>query len=145
MSGEHNPFDSPQNLADSDQDLSREHPGIRRLPYFALTTLTAIMYRIAPLGLGDADSGQLLVSVVELASAGLCMWIVVQRLINIGLNRWWVVGLIVPLLNIWVVLQCLAAPEGYAQHRSFDTAGRLVIKLFFWSIVVAILLNVWLR
>jgi hypothetical protein len=64
----------------------------------------------------------------------------VQRLINVGLSKWWVPGLIVPLLNIWVAIQCIAAPEGYAQHKTLDTAGKVIIGLFPGAIVLVIAL-----
>jgi uncharacterized membrane protein YhaH (DUF805 family) len=48
-----------------------------------------------------------LVLIVSVVGMGFGIWIAVQRLINVGLSGWWVLGLIVPLLNIWVAIQCL--------------------------------------
>jgi uncharacterized membrane protein YhaH (DUF805 family) len=83
-----------------------------------------------------------LVLVVSLGSAIFGIWIVVQRLINVGLSGWWVLGLLVPILNIWVAVQCVAAPEGYAQHKTLDTAGKVIIGLFLGSIVLIILMAI---
>ena len=83
-----------------------------------------------------------LVLVVSLVGMGFGLWIAVQRLINVGLSGWWVLGLIVPILNIWVGFQCLAAPEGYAQHKTLDTAGKVIIGVFLGAIVLFIAIAV---
>jgi uncharacterized membrane protein YhaH (DUF805 family) len=62
----------------------------------------------------------------------------VQRLKNLGYSGLWVLGLIVPLLNILVALRCLAAPEGYADHKTLDTPGKVIVGLILGLFVILI-------
>ena len=59
------------------------------------------------------------------------LWIIAQRMVNTGYSPWWCVAIIVPILNILVVIRCIACPEGYADHRTLDTAGKVIVGLFF--------------
>jgi len=66
-----------------------------------------------------------------------------QRCKNIGMNPWWSLGIMVPFLNIFVGLRCLAYPEGYEDHKTLDTPakvilGILVTLLVLMSIAVAV-------
>ena len=49
--------------------------------------------------------------------------LVLMRLVNVGMSRWWSLVLAIPLLNLWVGFRCLACPSGYAHHRRMDRWG----------------------
>ena len=61
-----------------------------------------------------------------------------KRLQNQGHSGWWVLGLIVPILNIAVSVKCIAAPEGYADHKTLDTSGKIVVGLLLAAIVLTV-------
>ena len=61
-----------------------------------------------------------------------------QRCVNIGMNPWWCLGLIVPILNIFVGLRCIAYPEGYEHHKTLDTPAKVLIGLFLAAFVFAL-------
>jgi uncharacterized membrane protein YhaH (DUF805 family) len=55
--------------------------------------------------------------------------ILVLRFKNLGYSGWWVLGLIVPILNLVVAIRLIAAPEGYAVHKTLDTPGKVIVGL----------------
>jgi len=68
----------------------------------------------------------------------LAIWVTAKRLQNQGHSGWWVLGLIVPILNIAVSVKCIAAPEGYADHKTMDTSGKVVVGLLLAAIVLTV-------
>jgi uncharacterized membrane protein YhaH (DUF805 family) len=61
---------------------------------------------------------------------------VVKRFRNAGMSGWWVLGLIVPLLNLWLGYRLLACPAGYSARRKLDVSGKLVAVLY-WGVLIA--------
>lgn len=61
-----------------------------------------------------------------------------KRLLNLGMNRWWSLALLAPVLNLWVGYRCFACPRGYAVHRRMDAAG-VLLGLVYWVGVIAVL------
>ena len=51
----------------------------------------------------------------------------------------WVLGMFVPLLNIIVAVRCVAAPEGYADHKTLDTTGKIIVGIVIALIALLIL------
>ena len=45
----------------------------------------------------------------------------------------------VPLLNIIVAVRCVAAPEGYADHKTLDTTGKIIVGIVIALIALLIL------
>jgi nitrate/nitrite transporter NarK len=83
---------------------------------------------------------------VMLVSAMLVPWILilyfgVQRLANVGMSRWWYLGNLVPILNLWVGYRMYACPAGYAYHKKMDAIG-IVLAILYWLLVALILLSV---
>ena len=63
--------------------------------------------------------------------------LVMLRLKNLGYSGWWVLTLLVPLLNCIMFAELFVAPEGYADHRTLDLPGKLAV----WSLIGGILLG----
>ena len=62
------------------------------------------------------------------------IYLVLGRLENLGMSRWWALLLTIPLLNLWVGYRCLACPSGYAHHRQMDRAGMTIAIVLVVSI-----------
>lgn len=48
----------------------------------------------------------------------------------------------VPLLNIFVGIRCIAYPEGYEDHKTLDTPAKVIIGIFVGLLVLVILVAV---
>lgn len=120
--------------------------GIGRLAYLGLGLLNGVVYKV---GLGAiesaGESAALLETLLNLVSYGTMLWFVALRMINTGYSPWLCVGMNVPFLNILVAVRAFACPAGYADHRTLDTAGKIIVglclamlALFFIGLVIAI-------
>jgi uncharacterized membrane protein YhaH (DUF805 family) len=112
---------------------SGDYPGLGRLEYF----LYSIGLGIANMALSVLLMDSPLALVVLLAAVGIAVWIIVQRLQNVGMNGWWTLAFVVPFLNIYIGLVCVAFPPGYQAHKTFDTAARVLIGLMVGTVVLA--------
>jgi uncharacterized membrane protein YhaH (DUF805 family) len=62
----------------------------------------------------------------------------VRRFHNLCMSGWWILGFVVPLLNIWLSYRCFACPAGYDQHKKLDWPGTFVAFLYWGSILGSI-------
>ena len=53
----------------------------------------------------------------------------VQRLKNIGWPWFFLFLSLVPIVNLWISLALLGYPPGYAHHRRFDTAAKVIFGI----------------
>lgn len=66
----------------------------------------------------------------------------VKRFQNVGMTGWWLFGLPVPLLNLWLGFRSLACPAGYAQQRKLDVPGVLLAFLYWGAMLGGVGLSV---
>lgn len=126
-----------------DVEPRRVYGGIQRLPYFGLSVVAAIVFQVITFSLGfsaeperaTGNAGLYLIWVGMFIAVTL--WLVASRSINSGYSPWWCLAYFVPILNILVGIRCLACPEGYAQHKTLDTAGKIVGAIFIALMVLA--------
>jgi hypothetical protein len=59
-----------------------------------------------------------------------------QRLVNLGMCKWWFLVIFVPILNLWLAYRCFACPPGYACNQKIDYVG-IIIAILFWLITSA--------
>lgn len=107
------------------------YPGIGRLKYFAFSFLVAI-----PCGLLNLVV-PILGSIIALPVS---FWIVSSRLKNIGYSPWLSILMLVPLANLWLGVVCIALPEGYADHKKYDTAAKVIVGLILGTFILAMLM-----
>jgi len=69
-----------------------------------------------------------------LVMAVLVIYVGVQRLANAGMSRWWYLGNLVPILNLWIGYRMFACPAGYAHHKKLDSAG-IVLAILYWGLI----------
>jgi uncharacterized membrane protein YhaH (DUF805 family) len=67
--------------------------------------------------------------------------ITLKRLVNVGMSRWWILGNLIPILNIWLGYRTFACPGGYAFHKKLDGAG-IFLAIIYWLMVALIVLAV---
>ncbi len=137
--GEVNPFEAPMETGSMRDDFpTGEYGGIGRAAYFGGSFLVGFIANIIQLVSVQAGSPEIGVGVALLALP-VHIYIAYQRLKNLGYSGWWLLVFIVPILNLLVALRCLAAPEGYADHKTLDSTGKIIMWIFigFIALIVA--------
>ncbi|MES2995566.1 MAG: DUF4339 domain-containing protein [Verrucomicrobiota bacterium] len=61
--------------------------------------------------------------------------VMLSRFRNLGMNRLWIFGQLVPLLNLWVGYRLFACPPGYPWHKKMDGAGWF-LAIVYWGLIV---------
>lgn len=133
-----NPFQAPSvTEVVGDHIPGREYGGIRRLQYFGFSIGLGFANNILQMLMINAgvEGAVILLGVIGF---GIGIYLAVLRLQNLGYSGWWALGMFVPLLNILVGLRCLACPEGYADHKTLDTAAKVIIGIFFGLLLLAV-------
>lgn len=143
-----NPYSSPQAPTGAESDVlraTRHYGGIRRLPYLGIVIGMGILQNGLQRSMSFVDgtgSGNLIVTIVFLIAS---FFPVYYRLKNIGMNPWWCLAMLVPLLNLLVGVRCLVFQEGYADTKKLDRAGKItsvIVLMLFILIVGAIIVSV---
>ncbi|MFO0132992.1 MAG: DUF805 domain-containing protein [Planctomyces sp.] len=144
---QYNPFEVATSVDVATEPAgARVYGGMRRLPYFGYLFGGYVITALLQFGLFAALTGGMAPGagsmwVLILPGAVyqiLAIWVTAKRLQNQGYSGWWVLGLIVPILNIAVSVKCIAAPEGYADHKTLDTSGKVVVGLLLAAIVLTV-------
>lgn len=134
---EDNPFAAPRmNAVDT---RAHGYGGIGRWTFLAAFAVVNVAGRYA-LRMIELDSkaesmtreGIIFVSLILLA---------VPRMINMGGRSWWALGMLVPVLNLLLLLRCIAAPEGYAKHKTLDPPGKVLLLSVVATIVLFVLIS----
>lgn len=137
-----NPYRSPEFpvVAESPPvPTPRHYGGIRRLPYLGIMIGLAVLQNIVMTAAAAVGSG------AGILFVGLLFMIVsfvpvYYRLMNVGMNPWWCLLMIVPIANLFVGIRCLICPEGYADTGKLDTAGKIVTGIILGLFGLLILL-----
>lgn len=139
-----NPYSSPVSF---DQKLesvagNRHYGGIRRLAYLGIAIGMGVAQNVV-LGLIANDNALRSLSLgVVIVFLILSFIPVYYRLMNIGMNPWWCLLMIVPIANLFIGIRCLVCQEGYEDTKKLDTSGKIVtfivVGLFLLVIAIAI-------
>ena len=108
-------------------------PGAARLPLWLGLLLLPVLWSQLLGWSGPtlvATFGSALISKLlpfaNIVPATVLIYLVLMRLVNVGMSRAWALMLVIPVLNLWVGFRCLVCPSGYAYHRKLDRAGMLI-------------------
>lgn len=105
-------------------------PGVGRLPLWLGLLLFPVLWSQLVWWSGPAlvaTFGSALMSKLlpfaNIVPVAILIYLVLMRLVNVGMSRGWAVVLVIPVLNLWLGFRCLVCPSGYAHHRRLDRAG----------------------
>lgn len=76
------------------------------------------------------------------------LWAMSNRMLDIGMTRWWLLGTLVPVVNIYPGFMCAFAPSGYKKegHENFKNVdGGYQIGLVFVFAICGILVYTLLQ
>ena len=141
------PYLPPHHRSNAEQPALRgEWPGVRRWMFLfiilVLPVLLSLGVKNAAAALAEQfgqELGDLIVIGGMVLTVLLALYASLQRLVNLGMSRWWLLGNLVPLLNLWVGFRCFACPSGYAYHKKLDGVGILLAIIYWVSLLVAVL------
>ena len=125
-----------------------EWPGARRRSFYLMTLIFPVVFNLGFAAGATFLSQQLgpdLMRVATIVAAVLPIILAIhfglQRLVNLGMSRWWYLGNLVPLLNLWVGYRMYVCPAGYAYHKKLDGIG-VVLAILYWLMLVLGLLAI---
>ncbi len=64
--------------------------------------------------------------------------IVGQRLLNIGMNPWYSILILVPGVNLYIFGKCSICPTGYQKIKKIDTAGKIIGIIYGFFVAVTL-------
>jgi uncharacterized membrane protein YhaH (DUF805 family) len=127
------------------------YTGYGRLRYFlTIMLMTIVSYAVAFAVLfvilsntKSSGSGSMLVSglvmVILMCVFGFAsLYIGVQRVRNLGMSGWAILWTFVPIMNLWIGWRMMACPEGYEDHRTLDTAAKVITGVWIGFLVLAV-------
>jgi hypothetical protein len=150
-----NPYEAPR--SDPRADLGpepwsgpgpgfRRYRGIGRRLYAAMVASTTIVLGTLSAAIAEGiDRGELSedlgVAFPGIAGAELALiaTLSAMRIRNLGGSAWWGLTALIPFYNLIVFVRCVAYPAGWLDHRTLDTAGRVVGGLIAGFAVLVIL------
>lgn len=122
-------------------------PGARRRTFILMTILFPLVWQFGislgvPLLVSPDAAGMAFVALIGmlLVPFVVCIYFGLQRLANVGMSRWWYLGNLVPILNLWIGYRMLACPAGYAYHKKLDGPGT-ALAIVYWLLVGLVLLS----
>ena len=136
----HNPYAAPlaapmapPEKPDGMANFKGNYGGIGRGVYiggqFLIFSLLALLGSAAT---NSSNSGDILFTVAIVLIPPLFAQ---SRLKNIGMNPLWCLIMLIPIVGVLIHLRCLILPEGFADTKKMDTAGKVIM-----GILVALLL-----
>lgn len=139
-----NPYESSIDET-SESLLAREAdwPGVKRFGYIAGSIAFGVLSSVLPLillpviqpSLGEENTTWALLG-VQVVMAVLSIILAGKRFVNLGMTAWWLLGMLVPILNWWLGYRLFACPPGYAMHRKMDGVG-IFLAIVYWLFLVA--------
>ena len=137
------PYQPPQGDSVAEQmGKEGEWPGARRRSYLIATLIFPSLWGFVIAAGAGFLTTQFGPEIMKFALPGLSVVpllviivISLKRLVNLGMSRWWFLGNIVPILNLWVGYRCFACPAGYAFHKKMDGAG-IFLAILYWLVLL---------
>lgn len=137
-----NPYSAPAADVVPEYVGSKAYGGIGRLIYFLGNAGGYIVFLVVAFAFGallgeGGDAGLALLGIVFVLYMAVALWLAVARFHNIGRSGWNVLWFIVPLANLYFGWMAIAAPEGYKDHGTLDTAGKIITALYILMFVLS--------
>lgn len=138
------PYVAPS-LTNTGADLNKDSgwPGARRRSFILVNLLLMIgwpaaMHFVAPVLLTQfgPELMKVLIPALQIVPLIFMIYIGLNRLVNVGMSRWWFLGHFVPLLGLWVFYRSFACPAGFAFHKKMDGIG-IVLAIVYWLTILA--------
>ena len=81
-----------------------------------------------------------LTKIVEVVVCIISFVLLCERLNNIGHSGWWALLVIVPIVNIFLLVYCLACPKDFKYTKRFDSTGVIIASVVSAILIIMLLL-----
>lgn len=138
--------------------VQHAYPGIGRLAFVILYPIFWLLACAVIFGALVLTPDLLLPLMTEAWHVGAWMWgmviggnviilwalgyVSVLRMRNLGMSGWWALLQYTPFPGIWIWWRLWACPEGYADHKQLDLAGKVVTGFLTVLIVLPMVIAV---
>lgn len=133
-------YATPDADLDAGIDTDKVYPGLRRLPYFLYSLGINVFFSVfvgVVAGFAESALG-ITTNIMMLVLVAVSVYLIIQRLHNLGSSGWWALAMFVPFLNIWIGIKTLAFPEGYDDHKTLDTTAKVIVGIMVGAMVLGI-------
>ena len=137
-------------LEEPRRDIPIEYPGYGRLRYFLSITVVMVVFYAILLALvfamfstnGSGGGAAAAMLLIVLLMVGASVHIALKRLKNLGMSGWAILWTLVPIMNFWIGWRLIACPAGYENHRTMDTAAKVITGLWIGMMVLSFAVNI---
>ena len=142
------PVPSERELVEEQGANQNVWPGARRRSYlfvtfllpFLISFVTGLAMPFLTLRFGEETTGRIALGMLILPIPFM-IYYAFLRLVNLEMSRWWMIGYLIPPLNLWVGYRCVACPAGYVSHRKMDSIG-ILLAVIYWLVALLALLAI---
>lgn len=134
----------PQETAAERMGRENGWPGARRRGYLIISILFPALWVLgypSAFAFLEKQFGthitQFAAPAIGLIPALVLIYFNLNRFLNLGMCRWWILGFAVPILQFWVGFRCFACPGGYAYHKKLDGPG-ILLAVIYWLLVASL-------
>lgn len=140
---EETPYSTPAEGYEETADKG-EWPGARRRAYLFGVLIFPILWQVV-LAIVTVQAQEFLgkplpplaIMWLPFVPVVVSLYYSIQRFPNLGMSRFWFLGNLIPILNIWLGYRCFACPAGYAVHKKMDGIG-IFLAIIYWLFVLVV-------
>jgi hypothetical protein len=139
------PLQPTQRISQTKSRIKLTWPGARRRSLLLATLVFPIAWKITLVVISPYLTKQFGIILMErilplaaLAPLAVMVHFGLQRLMNLGMSRWWLLAACVPGLNLWLGYRCFACPPGFACHKKLDGQG-IALAALYWTAMAAVI------
>jgi hypothetical protein len=139
------PLQPTQRISQTKSRMKLTWPGARRRSLLLATLVFPIVWKITLVTISPFLTRQFGIILMEkilplaaLVPLAMVVHFGLQRLMNLGMSRWWLLAACIPGLNLWLGYRCFACPPGFACHRKLDGPG-IALAALYWGVMVAVI------
>ncbi len=146
--GEIAPESYPEETARAKMIAENRWPGASRSSFLIITLLFPVFWAFGLRHGIDALVGRLQPDLLGQLHFWLgfvplliALVIVIKRFDNLAMSRAWLLGMLVPILNLWVGYRLSACPPGYAAHKKLDGIGWF-LAILYWLLIITMVASI---
>lgn len=135
------PLAASADFDEEDEVKVYDLPGANRLGYFAgvfilpTVLMVALIMGLATVAETAGEQIAAFLPLLFLAPIIVAFVVTVKRFQNLAMSGWWILGLMVPILQWWLSYRLFACPPGYAYTKRLDGLGWF-LAVIFWLVIV---------